>query len=347
MNSYDSYSDDLSQIADRRRIGLWIGRKEYEIFDSNHDPIQVKIIRPLTDPYLISGLPKETRIVLDLVDGYLVENVSTIKDYLRYFLRTSKPKSLIHPKKFSESLKYICANADLIVVASDEQAEIAKKINSNIRVIRDSHEELGQPMYIERPPKRERYNIFWEGLGFTLFHFKEVAPELTNFLISTNSLLHLVTNKSFPRYANRFGNVDSKNLIKKLFGPASSRVQIYEWNPEMVKKISKKCDFGVIPIRADDSFARLKPENKLLIYWRLGLPTLFSDTPAYVRVASKIGMDDYGVESGAWGRKLFEFSQKDFDATKMQEVQRYLLEYHSEAIILEQWKQALESLANS
>lgn len=115
--------------------------------------------------------------------------------------------------------------------------------------------------------------------------------------------------------------------------------------PKKVREIASECDFGVIPILENDEFARLKPENKLLIYWRLGLQTLFSDTPSYVRLADEVGVPEYSVKSGKWAEKLKEISTPPHSLNEnILNAQEYLLRFHSEEVILGQWKNALSSL---
>jgi hypothetical protein len=345
MNAYDSYSVDLSQIADRRRIGLWIHRPDFAVVGDDGIPQNVQVITPFTDPFLFEKLKPGTLTVLDLVDGYLVEDTPFLKDYLRYFLRSSKREALHRPKRFSKSLKEVCSKVDLIVVASNEQALIARRYNPKVSVIRDSHDELGKPMKTITFNKNEGFNIFWEGLGFTIFHFEEVAKDLGKFLLETNSTLNLVTNETFSKYAGKFGKIESKILIQKIFGPAAKNVHIHPWSQEKVREIARKCDFGIIPILENDDFARLKPENKLLIYWRLGLQTLFSDTPSYVRLADEVGVPEYSVNSGKWAEKLEEMSKAPSCLNpNMLNVHEYLLRFHSEEVILGQWKKALNSL---
>lgn len=345
MNQYDSYSADLTQIADRRRIGLWIHKQDFEVFDSSGSPINIQIIQPFTDPFLIKRLDAQTRIVLDMVDGYLVDTPSLPLDYARYFLRSSKIPALIHPKRFSRSLQKICTFVDMVVVASDEQAELVRPFNKNIRVIRDSHDELGQPLPMKEFSKNTNLDIFWEGLGFTLIHFDDVATDLGKFLLSTNSTLHLVTNETFPRFAGKFGRIDTRRKIKDMFGLAASRIVVHPWSEKMVSEVAAKCDFGIIPINQKNKFAQLKPENKLLIYWRLGLQTLFSDTPSYVRLASEVGVAEYSVKSGEWSAKLREISEAHGCLSEnIHKAQEYLLRFHSERVILEQWREALDSL---
>jgi hypothetical protein len=345
LNSYASYSEDLSHIGDRRRVGLWINQKEFLVFGSNGEECDIQVVNPLTDPFLLDKTKEGTFTILDIVDGYLVEEPSIIQDYARYFFRSSKLKAILRPKRFSTSLKETCRKVDLIVVASKEQARIAEEYNANISIIRDAHDELGEPLDIKPIQKSKNLNLFWEGLGFTLFHFEEVADDLGKFLLDTNSILNLVTNESFPRYANSFGVIKSEKIITKMFGAAAKNIRIHSWSQANVERLASICDFGVIPISEKDEFARLKPENKLLIYWRLGLQTLFSDTPAYLRVSSEIGVSDYSVKLGEWQKKLEEITNsRDFLSPNMPKAKDFLIEFHTNEVILGQWKQTLESL---
>jgi len=345
VNKYDSYSADLSHIADRRRIGLWINKKDFEVFDSKNIPISVQVIQPLTDPFLIKKLDSDTKIVLDMVDGYLVDTPSILIDYARYFLRSSKIPAICLPMRFSKSLRRVCTLVDLVVVASDEQAELVRPFNQNVKVIRDSHDELGEPLPIKEISKNNNLNIFWEGLGFTLIHFEDIANDLGEFLISTNSTLHIVTNEVYPRFAAKFAKVKAIKVVRQIFGDAASRVIVHPWSEEKVKEIASECDFGIIPINDQNRFAQLKPENKLLIYWRLGLQTLFSNTPSYVRLANGVGVPEYSVKSGEWGEKLRLISNTPGGLSKnMLNLQEYLLRFHSEETILNKWREALNSL---
>jgi hypothetical protein len=348
MNSYYSYSKDFSQIGDRRRTGLWINKPDFNMQTLDGRSVNINVVTPFTDPFLVDNLKAKSYVILDLVDGYLVEETSLPKDYLRYFLRSSKLKAILSPRKFSDSLKEICRKVDLIVVASKEQADIAYKYNEKISIIRDSHDELGEPLEIKPIKKSESYEIFWEGLGFTIHHFEEIADALGQFLLETNSVLNLVTNITFPRYANAFGRIETEKEIRKLFGISAKNVRIHAWSQENVKKVAGNCDFGVIPISEHDKFARLKPENKLLIYWRLGLQTLFSDTPSYVRLSSEVGISDYAVKSGEWPEKLRQITEsKDYLSRNMPKARDYLLDFHSNQVILGQWKATLKSLSKS
>jgi glycosyltransferase involved in cell wall biosynthesis len=49
-----------------------------------------------------------------------------------------------------------------------------------------------------------------------------------------------------------------------------------------------------------DPFAAGKPENKLLLFWRLGMPVVASATPAYKRAMLLADVDMYCSTSDEW-----------------------------------------------
>ena len=64
----------------------------------------------------------------------------------------------------------------------------------------------------------------------------------------------------------------------------------YDWNEETCSHIITACDLALIPVPLDNPFLARKPENKLLLFWRLGIPAVVSATPAYTRVMHEVGL---------------------------------------------------------
>jgi hypothetical protein len=65
---------------------------------------------------------------------------------------------------------------------------------------------------------------------------------------------------------------------------------VYQWNELTVSHISSACDFAVIPINSNDTMDNGKPEDKLLIFWLMGLPAVVSETPAHLRAMKGAGV---------------------------------------------------------
>lgn len=293
----------------------------------------------------MQSLNQDKKLVLDLVDGYLAEHPSLLKDYLRQLSRVGALEFLRRPIRFSKSLTLLCEESELIIVASQEQAEVARTLNPNVIPIWDCHDELGAPRYPSLFQKKSKFEIFWEGLSVTLFHFQECLPDLKDFLLETNSTLNIVSNPNHFRFSNRFFRVSTEKYIGKFFKDLENHVKFYEWSVTKVREVASHCDFGLTPILERDKFARLKPENKLMIYWRLGLPTLFSDSPSYLRVAHKLGLSDFSVAGGRWKEKLLWLSEDLINqGGRISTATEMLIEHHNEQAILAQWRRAFQGL---
>jgi hypothetical protein len=83
-----------------------------------------------------------------------------------------------------------------------------------------------------------------------------------------------------------------------------------------------------------------------MIYWRLGLPTLFSDSPSYLRVSKEIGLVDFSVAKGTWGGKL-SWLANDLvrQGGRISSATEMLRENHNEKAILAKWQKAFQTLA--
>ena len=61
----------------------------------------------------------------------------------------------------------------------------------------------------------------------------------------------------------------------------------------------------------NDPFAKGKPENKLLLFWRMGLPAVVSATPSYSSTMCAAGLDDAVNDDEGWLEKLASFMQDE------------------------------------
>ena len=306
---YVPYSIDLSHPADRRRIGAW----------SQYSGISLNTIRPeKSDVIILSNAANfskwigkcEGKIVIDLVDGYLGENPSFTKDFLRNCLRTLNGTSSLRWITYTRHLKYACQQADAVVVASQEQLQSISDLNENISIIPDIHfeiESMAKEMLLRSErieDSRQNISFVWEGFGYTLKNLKSIAKPLDKFLYDTNTTLFLVTNLSFPRWGGFLGKIVTQDLINSWFPKSSKLVEVIPWSIENLIKCAEQSQLAIIPIDLTDKFALMKSENKLLSMWRLGLVTIFSATPSYSRVAVKAGLTELCLDTNQWEEKL-------------------------------------------
>ena len=342
---YVPYSADLSHPGDRRRLAMWA--------ETTNNVLVLD--KPLeSDLLVLSGSANYNHwtknakqpVVLDLVDGYLGENPNFFSDFGRNFIRSANGNSNYTAITFTRALKNACRKASAVVVASPEQARNVMPFNSNIHIILDDHSELEAARNLRNPSAMalnpHKY-VFWEGFGFTIKHFKFVSKLLDEFIIEKNLNLILLTHPKFPRWGAYLGSVDASKLISKWFPLSKGQIEIIPWSIENVIRSASISQFAIIPVDTNDKFANLKPENKLLSMWHLGLPTLFSDTQAYKRVAQLAGASEFCVEREQWIKALSKIESADFSYDLKKPIE-YIEKTHTKEILAKKWQTVIDSV---
>ena len=89
-----------------------------------------------------------------------------------------------------------------------------------------------------------------------------------------------------------------------------------------------------------------KPENKLLLLWEIGIPTLTSDTPAYRSVMDFAGLDFYCSSSEEWVQKIKKYAISSIEYRKelADKANDYLHKFHNRDKILKNWDSIFDSL---
>ena len=350
---YVPYSFDLKHPADRRRIGSWAAAKEIEF--NLKTPLESDVLILSNGANFGHWIKRSQQpVALDLVDAYLGENPSFAKDFVRNIVRSIRGTSNLHWITYSRHLKNACQLADLVVVASEEQKELVYPFNKNVVVIQDDHFEVDSEYKLRSDSesssieKSDKPHLFWEGYGYTLKHFQVISSELDRFLFESGWGMYLITVDTFPKWGGYLGKVSTQKEIRKYFPRSWQSIQIIPWTLSNLVAFALKSTLGVIPINAEDNFAVLKSENKLLSMWHLKLPVLFSDTPSYLRVAKSSDNLMGVVKVGEWYDKLLLLAA---DETLRERIrirgEDYVTSNHSHADLVKKWDDAIQSLVNS
>ena len=342
---YVPYSADLSHPGDRRRIGTWSKTRMNDL--QLDDPTESDLLVLSAAANFDFWLKKSKQpVVLDLVDGYLGEDPLLLMDLGRNLVRSFKGKGSYSAVTFTRALQSACRKADAVIVASPEQAKDVLPFNSCVYVILDDHSELDSARQQRKDAKPEdpssKY-IFWEGFGYTIKHFRIVAPSLDEFMIRSGYKLLILTNPNFARWGGYLGKINAEKMIKKWFPKSKSQIDVIPWSIEEVIRRAALSDFAIIPVDTNDKFANLKPENKLLSMWHLGLPTLFSNTLAYKRVAEEIGVSEFCVNSSNWP-SIFDNLEVDSLDNSLDKTEKYINETHTRDILVEKWHKVFETV---
>lgn len=344
---YVPYSKDLSHPGDRRRLVVWANSKKLQLNLS--DPLKSDVLVLSCGSNFNYWIKKaECPVIIDLIDGYLGEKSFWLKDFGRNVIRSFNGTSNLRYLTFTRALKIACRSSDAVIVSTPEQGETIKLLNERIYSILDDHSELGNgPIkinpYIANSKVRDL--IFWEGFGYTLKHFKLISSELDEFLYSNNYRLCLVTNLTFARWGGYIGKISTDDLVRKWFPKSFDKIIVVNWSIENLIRYANKSRFAVIPIDTSDTFANLKPENKLLGLWYLNLPVIFSDTPAYRRVASHANLNFAISKKDGWA-KAFASSENICNENYLILAKNYLENHHNQSILIKKWENVIRSTIN-
>jgi hypothetical protein len=337
---YVPYSTDLQHPGDRRRVQIWAEANNLKL-ETRHplDSDLLILSNGANFNYWIKRTQKP--VILDLVDGYLGEKPNWARDFARNIVRSINGKSNFLDITYTRTLKKACKASTAVIVATPEQRENVLPFNKNVYVILDDHSELHQK--VKRETSSTKQEIFWEGFGYTLKHFKTISRELDDYLSKNQYVLNLLTTESFARWGGYLGRIETSKLVNKWFPNSFEKIKIIPWTLENVKSYANKSDFAIIPIDTNDKFANLKPENKLLGLWTLGLPVLFSDTPAYKRVAIQAGLDSACLTSHDWAFAL-ENHESLLGEKSSQLASKYLSNFHGKEVLIEKWDKAIKEV---
>jgi hypothetical protein len=298
---YGGYSRDFAHPGDRRRFCAYAEQRglTYE---------QAKIDRPydavlITHNGDIAGWTARKRrdgdrlrFVFELVDSYF-EQKSPMRRFLkgtgRYALGT---ESRLSPD-FYATLTKACEAADAVICSTLEQREAILRYNPNVIVSFDWFGgDLGPPKADYR--RSERLRLVWEGQSTTVPNLQVLREPLND--LRDRVELHVVTDPSIHRYFGRFAPYPSRQALQGIECP----IVMHEWQRDSFHQHITSSDVAVIPIETRNRLWRGKPENKLVLLWKLGMPVLTTSTPVYERTMAAAGLDLACESSARWGEKL-------------------------------------------
>lgn len=348
MLAYDPLSKDLTHTYDRRRVVWWARERGIPLLPASEQRSGVVFIHPHSDLprwVALKGRNPEIRLAVDLVDGYLMARPGLFEDYGRSAMRMMNRDFSPTRRRYTSWLGRAAEIADVVICSSPEQANFLRALNGNVHPILDWHGELPLLRTHDGGEPSGGVSIFWEGQSATLKHLIELAEPLRSVSRRIPLQLNVVTDPRVPIIGPQTLGRPSARLLDKAFAGYDVTVALRSWTPENVEEAAASSDFAVLPISRNDSFAQAKPENRLLIAWRLGLPCLTSDTPAYSRVMNAAGVPALCGSADGWEQLLLTYaSEKDTRLANITKGQGYLVKHHSDQQLLANWDAALMPL---
>lgn len=333
----------LGNVAgDRRRFVYYAKKRNIRIADSGENQLDCIVATENTDLSLIRRRYPHTPIIYDLVDAYqLPDNV--LEDSLRSIgkFTTGQIKPTILP--FSKVVARNCRLADAVICSSPEQQTSLIKYNKEVHVILDSHDEF-QFMKFKRK-SLDNKSVFWEGLPYTLPAIFQYGRAFQKLRDTQDVILDLVTDEYFYKYLGRFARTRTLHEHHISLQKLGCKYRFIQWSLENVVKTAENAKIGLVPVNVTSSFQSLKPENRMLIMWRLGLPCLASATASHLRVTSMAKLQNTFEDSETLFSKVTEILlSTELQEENVKRGQMYLSEYHNLDIFLSSWDKVIESV---
>jgi hypothetical protein len=154
--------------------------------------------------------------------------------------------------------------------------------------------------------------------------------------------VRVITDPFVPRVGARYLRVPTRQVLHRAFADFDLRT----WEKGTMPDLVTEADIAVIPIDLSDPVAKAKPENKLMLLWRLGMPVVASATPAYRRCMSAAGLDLTCESTGDWVitiKKLL--AEAGARRTAADAGRAYVDENCSTAALVQRWDQVLADVS--
>jgi hypothetical protein len=341
---YVPNSRNLDAPGDRRRIIFWAKARGHKIVTNLDDKFDVLVLSERSDLGFYVNRKINAPVIFDLVDGYLARE-SLSKDWFRGTSKVVTRQLSGIPKPFTQFVENMCITASAVVCSSPEQSELIARHSKNVHVILDSHDEVPWLEFRgEANESKSKRHLLWEGLPVTLGGVKTISPTLIQENRKYGTRIKFVTDQKYHRLLGQYFPASTATLLSNLLGPMSDDTDLIPWNVENLVSSAKDSRAAIIPVLLSNKLQYFKPENRLLIMWKLALPTITSATPAYTRVSKISGSDIVCNNNSDWEEKLNLLHNQEFGEDLVRRGQEYLKANHTKEILLLKWDNAVESV---
>ncbi|CAN5284296.1 hypothetical protein BH09BAC2_BH09BAC2_02960 [soil metagenome] len=335
---YVPYVKNLLHPGDRRRFPHFAKLNDvpFEIADLNKK-YDVVLITPHSDLSAWLKYRKKhpgTKFIFEMVDSMIFSSDlfrSLFKGVGRYITSKESKLNFDYKKPIVNWIRM----ADAVICSSTELENIIKPLNKNVFVSLD--------YYFEAKYRKSDYEIkgkmklVWEGQSVVLKNllaFKDVFAAINQFCE-----LHIITDLHFTKIGSLI-KVDTQKIINKF--PITSH--LHEWKYGENYKLLSTFDCGIIPINKKSPMAWHKPANKLISFWFTGMPTIVSNTPAYVEVMKNAGNDLSCDTKDEWIKRITEVKNMSAEKRRQLADQNFAFAqtHFSEEALSKEWQKLFD-----
>ena len=298
---YAPYTSDFSSSGDRRRFVYYANSREidFEIAKPENE-YDIVFVTHGADITVWSKYDKSKAVIVyELVDSYLATPVLSFYGLFRGLAKYLSGKHKYCQLNEKKSIESMCRRADIVICSTQEQKNHIRRYCDDVRIILDVKSEYhNHRMTLKSELKNNELNIAWEGVPHNIKSFTVIRDALSILSKQYQINLHLITALKYKKYMNKYVTKHTINEVKKYID--INNIYLYQWNELTVSYISSACDFAVIPINSNDTMDNGKPEDKLLIFWLMGLPAVVSETPAHLRAMKGAGVSMACSSTNDW-----------------------------------------------
>jgi len=337
---YVPYSQALDRPGDRRRFAYYASKRglRFEIADPEQE-YDLVILSARADVSVWSCYP-QAKLVYDLIDSYFAIPRTDLKGRLRGLFKFLSRQSRYLQLDYWKAIAGMCARADAVVCSTDEQRQDILKFCPNVHIVLDAHMDVTRTVKSDYRAGQP-FRIVWEGLPQTLGSLALIRPVLDRLRERHPIEMHIVTDSEYFRYMGLYGKTNTLAEVLRILPD----VHFHEWRESDCADIICACDLAVIPLSLTDPFAAGKPENKLLLFWRMAMPVVTSASPAYVRAMRSAGMDLTVRNEADWLETLERLLGDEAARREAGTLGKaYTEREFSEARLLERWDAVFYSL---
>jgi hypothetical protein len=282
-----------------------------------------------------------TKVIYELLDSYLAVRSFDLKTLLRGPAKFAVRQNRHLLLDYRAGIEEMARRADAVTCTTDEQRERLLHYSHNVHVVLDFHDDDVRKIKSDYAAG-EVFNFVWQGLPGNLGYFSVVFDVIRRLARKRRIALHAMTDLAYGQFLRgKIGKRYAFRLARKI--PCD--VYLYQWNQELFATVMTACDFALIPIDPDDPLGVGKPENKLVLFWRLGLPTAVSPIPAYSRVMRECGLEMAYATSAEWEEGL-DLYMNDERARKLaaERGRTFAEQHYGESQMLARWDAVFASV---
>ena len=259
-----------------------------------------------------------------------------MRSILRGFIRFSVGNSSNFYFNYKNAFIDIIKRADLTICSSPEQRELILPYSKNVIVILDCH--IEECLNVKNNyTVGEIINIGWEGQHATFPALMSLVKRISETYLAPFVHYHIVTDENSKQFDKFRYGTSIKNYLKSKRFPIS----FYPWSLENMNKLSEICDFAILPVNLKNPMHVLKPENRLHLFWRLGLPVIASATESNLRAMKNCDQDLTATSLNDWVELIDLFRNSPSNISKYSKLSiNYINSNFSTDYYLFLWKKA-------